>query len=68
MKVFPLGWLRHELGFMYLFNQYRYPHAIINNTDQDRLVMAGKFCKDKVPVSVLQRFHANKKTYLDHWI
>lgn len=68
IKVFPLGWLVHQVGTMYLFNQHRYPHAIINTTDKDRLVMTGKFIKNQMPDSMVDCFRINKKHYLNHWI
>jgi hypothetical protein len=68
IKIFPMGWLKHEVGSMYLFNQGRYPHAIINTSNIDRYVVVGKFNKKTLPTRVVEMFQRNKKKYLEHWI
>lgn len=42
LKVFPYGWLNHQLGNLYLFNHCRYVHAVCNDMEHDRLVMIGR--------------------------
>lgn len=64
MKVFPLGWLRHTLGSLYLFNQSKYPHALQNTTDQSRYVLVGRFDPDRVPGDITQAYLQKKQDFL----
>jgi hypothetical protein len=67
MKVFPFGWLQHQYGNMYLFNQGAYIHAVHNHTQQDRYVMLGRFDPAHVPVSLLNYYNSNKQDFLNIW-
>ena len=49
MKVFPLGWLKHKYGSMYLFNQSHYLHAVRNTESRPRFVMVGKIDPTAIP-------------------
>lgn len=42
IKAYPWGWLQHQIGNMYLFNQSKYMHAAYNSTNQDRFVLIGR--------------------------
>ena len=65
LKIFPLGWLIHEFGNLYLFNQSRFPHAVLNQESQARLVLIGKFDPDMIPTDLLQHYRETKITYRD---
>lgn len=67
LKVFPMGWLAHRLGNMYLFNQRRFPHAVKNSEQEDRIVLIGKFYQDLVPQQIVEQFLINKKKHLQQW-
>lgn len=67
IKVFPLGWLTHAVGDLYLFNQSRYPHAVINPTNHPRLAMVGKFDIDSIHAEIVDQFTHNKTKFLDLW-
>lgn len=67
LKVFPMGWLRHSLGNMYLFNRTRYPHALINKDTRSRFAMIGKFHLEAVPQDLVNKFLKNKSTFMDIW-
>lgn len=66
IKVFSCGWLDHKFGSMYLLNQNRYPHAIINTGDHNRLVVVGKFNTNKEPEQIIDIFSLGEK--LDPWV
>lgn len=67
LKIFPHGWLQHELGHMYLFNQNSYVHAAVNLSDQDRYVMIGRFDPGRVPATLLNRYHDFKPKFETIW-
>jgi hypothetical protein len=67
IKIFPYGWLKNKFGNMYLLNQGRYPHSIINNSNHDRFVIVGKFNTTQVPTQIIEIFNLNKKK-LDLWL
>jgi hypothetical protein len=67
LKVFPFGWLQHQYGNMYLFNQGAYIHAVHNHTQQDRYVMLGQFDPNQVPASLLTYYNNNKHKFLGIW-
>ena len=67
LKVFPFGWLQHQFGNMYLFNQNSYIHAVHNDTDQDRYVMIGRFDPMHVPEQLLTQYENFKLNFLKIW-
>jgi hypothetical protein len=67
MKVFPFGWLQHQYGNMYLFNQGAYVHAVHNHTQQDRYVLLGRFDPAQVSAPLLNYYNSNKHDFLNLW-
>lgn len=67
LKIFPHGWLQHELGNMYLFNQNSYVHAAVNQSNQDRYVMIGRFDPAHVPGTLLNQYHDFKHKFRTIW-
>lgn len=67
LKVFPLGWLQHRLGCMYLFNNKKYVHAVRNHTNENRLVMAGRLDPDRIDDRLIQAYEAGKSNWTSLW-
>ena len=65
MKIFPLGWLQHQVGSMYCFHQSRLPHAVQHNENFRRYVMVGRFHPDRVPQEVVDIYQDKKHKYLE---
>lgn len=42
LKIYPHGYLPHQAGHLYLFNNRDFIHSVINQTDQDRYVAVGE--------------------------
>lgn len=56
LKVWPWGWLQHQLGSAYLFNYSVWPHAAVNNTDHDRFILSGRIETDGLPDWFVENF------------
>ena len=67
LKTFPFGWLQHSFGNMYLFNQNSYVHAAVNQSNQPRYVLIGRFNPDTVPSQLLNQYHNFTAKFLDIW-
>jgi hypothetical protein len=62
-KIFPLGFLQHRVGSMYLFNQSKFPHAIRNIEIEKRYVLVGKFSPTSIPGDIHQIYQRKKFSY-----
>jgi hypothetical protein len=49
IKVFPWGWLNHQVGNLYMLNNSKYVHAVKNQLLEDRLVLIGRLDISKTP-------------------
>lgn len=67
LKIFPYGWLQHRFGNMYLFNQNSYVHAVINQSNENRYVIAGRFDPDYMSSILIDRYHDFKHDFLSVW-
>lgn len=65
MKIFPLGWLQHQVGSMYCFHQSKLPHAVQHNENFQRYVMVGRFHPDRVPQEIVDIYNNKKHKYLE---
>ena len=68
LKIFPLGWLQHKVGNMYLFHQSRLPHAVQHTQDFDRYVMVGRFLPTLIPKEIMSIYAEKKHAYRDIFI
>jgi hypothetical protein len=67
LKIFPYGWLQHQFGNMYLFNQNSYVHAVVNHSNQDRYVMIGRVQPDRISKNIMNQYHDFKHGFLNIW-
>jgi hypothetical protein len=63
-KIFPLGFLQHQVGSLYLFEQTKYPHAIQQLNSDHRYVIVGKFDPNSPPPEIVDCYQSNKHDYM----
>lgn len=68
LKVFPFGWLQHKLGNMYLFNNARYVHAVVNNTNKPRYTLHIGIDFENTPDSIMNKYNANKDSWRELFV
>lgn len=64
-KIFPLGFLKHRVGSLYLFEQSKYPHAIQQLEPEYRYVIVGKFKPESIPDEIVNAYNNNKFNYMN---
>jgi len=63
LKVFPFGWLKHEFGKAYLFDNKNYVHAVHNPTDLYRFVLIMGIDNINPPEWIAEQLERNKSNW-----
>lgn len=63
LKVFPFGWVSHQLGKGYLFDNKNYVHAVYNPADFDRYVLIAGIDTVNPPSWIAKQLDQNRS----HW-
>ena len=63
LKVFPFGWVNHQLGKGYVFDNNNYVHAVHNTTDYNRFVLIAGIDNVNPPKWIKDQLDKNKS----HW-
>lgn len=55
LKIYPYGYLQHQVGHVYLFNNPKFVHSVINQTSENRYAAFGEIDLELLPADTKNR-------------